>query len=75
MTDLFAKCSDCGCVWLVAKLPADLRKVGQLSRKAACANGCKSKPVLASDPDPDQLAHWMPLPEPPAALLPAGEGE
>ena len=28
----------------------------------------------SSSPWPN-VTHWMPLPEPPAALLPAGEGE
>ncbi len=49
MADLYAKCPCCGLVWMVAKLPMDLRKVADKAAKAKCANGCEDMAVMASE--------------------------
>ncbi len=35
---LYGKCGDCGCVFLVARLPMELAKAARLAMRAACPN-------------------------------------
>lgn len=50
MSDLYAGCPKCQHVWLIAKLPMDLRRVADRAEAALCPNGCDLKPVVATDP-------------------------
>ena len=54
MSDLSAKCGQCGHVWTVAKLPMPLGQVAKLAMQASCPMGCNGQVFVAKTPDPEQ---------------------
>lgn len=56
MADLYGRCSSCGHVFLVAKLPMEVSKAARLMSRAACAHCGETKGITVSPPPKAEVA-------------------